>query len=197
MANKKTNNTKTKKVTKKNTKKTNKKNNSKKNIIIISSIIVVIIILILLIIILSSNKTIECNKKVSESDFNVNSNVLVYYKKDNINKIEVTKKIAISNNDNNVNYLSMVKSSMNNLYKEMGLNYKLSEENNKLVAKITYNKPKKYIIDNIYIEKENEGISFNVIKEDTNNSYATFDLSKKYSKDNIIKILNDAKYICK
>ena len=183
-----------KKTNKRKKKKANNKNNLK---IILPVVIIFLIVLVILIVILLGNKKIECTKTVSENDFKTNSKVLVYYKNDNINKIEVNKKIKISNNDNGVNYLSMVKSSMDNLYKEMKLDYKLTQKNNSLDVNIIYEKDEKYIIDNVYIEKETEGISFNVIKEDTNNSYATFDLSKKYYKNDILNIFKSAGYMCK
>ena len=46
------------------------------------------------------------------------------------------------------------------------------------------------ILDNLFIAIEENGVSVNLISEDSENNYATLDLSKKYSDDAVRKIIN-------
>ena len=180
-------------------KKSNKKNIKKtinRNIIYIVLACVVLLIIILLVILLSKKK-LECSKVTTNGGFNTNNAVTIYYKNNTIKKMNMVKKLRVSDKNSTVDYLSMISSSMDDAYRNMNLDYDISNENNELSVTIDYKDKKKYILDNIYVEKEAEGISFNVIKEDTYGYYATFDLSKEYSKEDMIKIMQKANYTCK
>ena len=75
-------------------------------------------------------------------------------------------------------------------------NSKESKENEKLVLKLKYTDKKEYILDNLSIEKKSDGIGINLLSEDREGNYATFNLSKRYSDKNIRKILEKADYTC-
>ena len=66
----------------------------------------------------------------------------------------------------------------------------------KLVLKLKYTDKKEYILDNLSIEKKSDGIGINLLSEDREGNYATFNLSKRYSDKNIRKILEKADYTC-
>ncbi len=177
----------------KTSKKNNKKNNKKIPLIIISISIIIILVIISSIFIIKSKK-LTCAKVVSENGFKINSKVIFKLNNKKIDSINLTRTISVVDSNTSINYLPMIKSSLDDIYKED--NYSNSLDDKKITINLLYNKNKKYIIDNIFIEKEDEGISFNVVKNDINGNYATFDLSKVYTKDSIKKILKRANYTC-
>lgn len=182
-----------KKVTK--TKK--KKKQNKKLILIITIALIILMLVIAISVCIVNGKKLTCTKLVSENGFKIESKVDFKLVNKKIESINLSRTISVMEQNTQVNYLSMIKSSMQDVYKNEGVNYSTNLDDNKLTVNLLYTKQKKYIIDNIFIEKEDDGISFNVIKEDTNGNYATFDLSKNYDKDSIIRILKKANYTCK
>ncbi len=75
--------------------------------------------------------------------------------------------------------------------------YETSKENGKLIIKLEYTGKKKYILDNLFIEKLGTEININLLSDDREGNYDTIDLSKRYNDKNIIKILQKADYACK
>lgn len=175
--------------------KNQKKLKARRNKLILG--IIIIVILIVLVILFINSKKIECSKSVSSGGFKIDSNVILKLSDNKINSIKLKRNINVMENNGNINYISMIKSSIEELYKTSDDKYSIDLGDNDLTLNAEYTNNKKYIIDNIFIEKETEGISFNIIKEDTNGSYATFDLSDNYNKKDVIKILEKASYICK
>lgn len=171
-----------------------KNNNTKKNIIIVLYIILIVVIIIVLSAVLTKSK-ITCTKSVN-GDVSIDSNATFYLKKNKIKYIEVSKKISVKDN-NSINYLDAIKTSLENNYKKEGISYEASKSEGKLNVKLKYIKEKEYILDNLFIEKSNDGININLLSEDKENNYGTIDLSKEYSEEKIIKILKKADYTCK
>lgn len=173
----------------------NKKHN-KKLVLIITIALMILLLVIAISVCIVNGKKLTCTKLVSENGFKIESKVDFKLVNKKIESINLSRTISVMDQNTTVNYLSMIKSSMQDVYKNEDVNYSINLDNNALTINLLYAKQKKYIIDNIFIEKEDDGISFNVIKEDTNGNYATFDLSKDYDKDTIIKILKKANYTC-
>ncbi len=171
-----------------------KNNNIKKNIIIVLYIILIVVIIMVLSAVLTKSK-ITCTKSVN-GDVSIDSNATFYLKKNKIKYIEVSKKISVKDN-NSINYLDAIKTSLENNYKKEGIFYEASKSEGKLNVKLKYIKEKEYILDNLFIEKSNDGININLLSEDKENNYGTIDLSKEYSEEKIIKILKKADYTCK
>lgn len=107
----------------------------------------------------------------------------------------VTKTINLKG-DNSDNYLDAIKTALESHYKKDGITMK-RQKNGKLIIKLEYTGKKKYILDNLFIEKLGTEISINLLSDDREGNYATIDLSKRYNDKNIIKILQKADYACK
>ena len=159
--------------------------------------LLVIVIIVVGIILFVNSKKITCTKSVTNGGFKIDSNVTMNLGNNKINSIKLNRTISAVDKNSNVNYINMIKSSVDELYKTSKNMYSVDAHDNELTLNVEYKETDKYIIDNIFIEKEDEGLSFNVIKEDSNLSYATFDLTKNYNKQDVIKILEKASYICK
>ncbi len=176
-----------------------KKNNSKNKKtlpLIIMTITIVIILVIVISITIINSKRLTCTKVVSENGFKTDSKVILKLNSKKIKSIDLTRTISVIDSNTSIKYLPMIKSSLDDIYKEYD-NYSISSDDKKVTVNLSYNENKKYIIDNIFIDKEDEGISFNVVKEDINGNYATFDLSKIYTKNSIKKLLKKSNYTCK
>ena len=196
---------KVKNVNSKNTKK--KSNNRKQNVkvkmkkdnskmyLIIGIVLIVVAAVISVITFSFENTKVTCKKDESKNGVTINSHVTVSKKKDKIENIEVIKTISLKG-DNRDNYLDAIKTSLEESYKKDGITYEISKKNEKLVLKLKYTDKKEYILDNLSIEKKSDGIGINLLSEDREDNYATFNLSKRYSDKNIRKILEKADYTC-
>lgn len=183
---------------KKNNKKGRKKKNNKNIIkVVLPIIILVILLVIILLVIFSGNKKIECTKKINNNGINLGNEIIVKMRDNNIKNIIVNKTITLDKKNSEIDYLSAIKSSLEDTYKKIGITYSIKEQEGKLIVNLTYNKKKEYILDNIFINFENNGLSINVISEDRENNYSKLDLSKKYEYKNVIKILEKSDYKCK
>lgn len=172
-----------------------KKNNSK--MYLITGIALIIIAEIIFSINFSfENTNINCKKEVKKNDVIIGSNIIVSKKKDSIESVLVTKTINLKD-DNSDSYLDAIKTALESHYKEDGITYETSKENDKLIIKLKYTGKKKYILDNLFIEKFGTEININLLSDDREGNYATIDLSKRYNDKNIIKILQRAYYTCK
>ncbi len=190
MKNKKNN-----KLTKKNDKKV--RDNKKNKIILIITTIIIVILLVLIITIFNGKTTIKCTKTTDNAGI-VSSDVITFNMKNKrISSITSKKVLSISKNDTDVNYLKSVKETLEDTYKNIGVEYSIEQKENELIIDLTYEKKKEYILDNIFVNLENEGVSVNVISEDSENNYAKIDLNKEYSKENIAEVLEKAKFSCK
>lgn len=169
----------------------------KKMIKKISIVLIVLVLLVLCIFFYINSKKITCTKTTNTDYFKTESKVVVTLGNSGIKKIDTTKKISMIKNDDETDYVSAIKSSANNAYKNLGIDYNMKLEDKTLIINATYSDKKKYIIDNIYVEKEDVGVSFNLIEEDLYEKYATFDLSKKYNNEKVKDILKKADYTCK
>ncbi len=179
----------------KSNRKNNRKNNKKLPLIIITIAIIIILVIVISISIVNS-KRLTCTKIVSENGFKTDSKVIFKLSNKKIESIDLTRTISVIDSNTSIKYLPMIKSSLDDIYKQYD-NYTITSDDKKITISLLYNENKKYIIDNIFIDKEDEGISFNVVKEDMNGNYATFDLSKIYTKDDVKNILKRANYTCK
>ncbi len=179
----------------KSNKKNNRKNNKKLSLMIITIAIIIILVIVISISIVNS-KRLTCTKIVSENGFKTDSKVILKLSNKKIKSIDLTRTISVIDSNTSVKYLPMIKSSLDDIYKQYD-NYTITSDDKKITISLLYNENKKYIIDNIFIDKEDEGISFNVVKEDMNGNYATFDLSKIYTKNSVKKLLKKSNYICK
>ncbi len=191
---KKTNNKKDVKTISKN--KEIKKNNKLK-IIIPTIVILIILIVVLLIILTSGKKTIICTKTLNENGVKVNDEITINMKNKSITKIVVYKTLSIDKSDDEISYLSAVKDALEDAYESIGIDYDITQSDDELIINLTYESKKEYILDNIFIDIEDDGLSVNVISEDRENNYATIDLSEEYDDENIIKIIENADYSCK
>ncbi len=176
-------------------KKGNAKNNKKLPLIIMVVVAIIILVIIISISIINSKK-LTCTKVVSENGFKTDSKVIFKFGSKKIESIDLKRSISVMDYNTSMKYIPMIKSSLDDMYKQYD-NYSISSDNKKITIKLLYNENKKYIIDNIFIDKEDDGISFNVVKEDINGNYATFDLSKFYTKSDAKNILKRANYTCK
>lgn len=177
--------------------KTKKKNNRCNNKKIICIIVITIIILAVLIItlIFGNNKKITCSKKINDKKIVMNNNVVVNLNGKNIKNIKVKKNIKID--DNTIDYLSALQDSLENNYKRQEIKYSMERRDNKLIVNLTYDKKKEYILEDLYIDLQDAGMSINIISEDNENIYGKLNIGKKYEYENIIKILEKANYMCK
>lgn len=186
---------------KKTVKKTKKKNNKEKNkkslkvVIIIACVVILLVALSLLLMFLKPKK-ISCTKKADNNGVLIHSNVVLNKNKKNIKNIVVTKKISIKTNDGQKNYLSAIVSSLEDNYKNKGIKYLIEEKSNQVVINLKYNKKEEYILDDLFIGIEEEGVSVNIMTEDRYDNYAKINLSKEYEDEDIIKILQKADYKC-
>ena len=151
------------------TKKNSKKakNKSKKKLIITISFIVCICIVITLFLLFYGKKKITCEKKDDNGSVLIKSSVQVNMRKKTIKEIMVNKEISIEKNGD------------------------------KLLINLKYNEKREYILDDLFIEIENDGISINLMSEDSENNYGKINLSKQYQDEDVIKILQKADYKCK
>lgn len=192
-------------MTKKNTKKTNnkktktntKKNNYNKTKVVITILISVIAIIFIILLLSNGTKKLNCTKKVNNNGILMNSEITFNTKDKKINDIIVNKTISIDKGSDKINYLSAIKTSLEENYKKEGIKYSIKNENNELVVNLKYNEEKEYILDNLFIDFEENGISINFVSEDRENNYAKIDLKKEYDYKNITKILEKSDYICK
>lgn len=177
--------------------KTKKKNNRCNNKKIIYIIVITIIILAVLIItlIFGNNKKITCSKKINDKKIVMNNNVVVNLNGKKIKNIKVKKNIKID--DNTIDYLSALQDSLENNYKKQEIKYSMERKGNELIANLTYDKKKEYILDNLYVDLQDAGMSINIISEDNENIYGKLNIGKEYEYENIIKILEKANYVCK
>lgn len=169
---KKTNNKKDVKITSKN-KETKK--NSKLKIIIPLVAVFIILVVVLLIVLTSGKKTISCTKNTNENGVKTSDKITINMKKENINNIVVNKTLSIDKEGDDVNYLSAVKDALEDAYKNIDIDYNIKQNDDELVIDLTYDEEKEYILDNIFINLEDDGLSVNVISEDRENNYATID----------------------
>lgn len=192
-------------------KKSNKAKNTKKNIknkksdkkinkkmIIISLIVLLVIIFVVTIIFLfNKNNVITCTKKINENGISMKSDITFNTKDNQIKNIIVKKTLSITSDDGNMDYLSAIKDVLKENFESQKIEYKIEEQEDKLIINLKYDKKEEYILDNLFISIENSGININVMSEDRENNYATIDLSKEYNDKDIIKILEKADYSCK
>lgn len=173
-----------------------KKKNSKKIIKIVLPIAIILIILLILILsfVFHKNKKIECSKKVGNDNFSMKSKIEIDLKYNKIKKINVKKEIKISNNE--IDYLSVLKQSLQETYSDLGVIYDIKKQGDELLVNITYNKDKEYVLDNLDIDLQESGMSIDIISEDGEGNNAKVDLSKEYKDEKIIKILQKADYKC-
>lgn len=173
-----------------------KKNNRCNNKKIICIIVITIIILAVLIIsLIINNKKITCSKKINDKKIVMNNNIVVNLNGKKIKNIKVEKNIKID--DNTIDYLSALQDSLENNYKKQEIKYSMERKGNELIANLTYDKKKEYILDNLYVDLQDAGMSINIISEDNENIYGKLNIGKKYEYENIIKILEKANYMCK
>lgn len=170
-----------------------KKNNFNKTLIPI--IVVCVIVVIMLCVLLLKNKKVECTKTTNRDGIKETINVLFELKSDKI--VNLTNKKELVFNKNNYNYVSAVKNALEENYKNKDLTYNISSSKNRINIDFSYNKNKKYILDDMSVSSSQDGISINIVSEDKMQEYATFDLSKKYSENNIKTIMKKANFTCK
>lgn len=184
---------------KNNVKKSNEKNTNKgKSVrkIIIAAVLIVAAITIMAIILINRPSKISCTKKINENGVSMQSTIDIENNDGVINNVIVNKVISIKDENGQIDYMDAVKTSLENAYKQEGIKYNLEIKEDELLVKLVYEKRKEYILDNLFIAIEENGVSVNLISEDSENNYATLDLSKKYSDENIIKIIEKADYKC-
>ena len=194
MKNSKTN----KKSVPKKRKVTNKKRSNKKNTFnktLIPIIIVCIVLVIILCILLLKTKKVECAKTNNRDGIKETINVLFELKNDKI--VNLTNKKELVFNKENINYVSAVKNALEENYKNKDINYNISSSKNKINIDFSYNKNKKYILDDMSLSSSDDGISINIVSEDKMQEYATFNLGKNYSEKNIKAIMKKANFTCK
>lgn len=109
----------------------------------------------------------------------------------------LNKEISILEDDKKMNYLDVIKTTLESHYKRAGITYNIKIEDNYLFVKLIYDKNKYYILDDLYILKNDSGININFISEDNDGNYASISLSKQYKYKNMIKIIEKADYKCK
>lgn len=175
------------------TKKNNRCNNKKIICIIVITIIILAVLIITLI--FGNNKKIICSKKINDKKIVMNNNVVVNLNGKNIKNIKVNKNIIID--DNTIDYLSALQDSLENNYKRQEIKYSMERKGNELIANLTYDKKKEYILEDLYIDLQDAGMSINIISEDNENIYGKLNIGKEYEYKNIIKILEKANYVCK
>ena len=118
------------------------------------------------------------------------------YNGNGIENIHNKRIITLKSKTNN-SYLQMIKGLIKQQYKTDGVDSKIDTKDNIIILDLNYTKKQKYIIDNLSINIEDVGLSYDIISNDIEGQYGTLDLSKKYSKKEIIKILKRANYVCK
>lgn len=175
------------------TKKNNRCNNKKIICIIVITIIILAVLIITLI--FGNNKKIICSKKINDKKIVMNNNIVVNLNGKKIKNIKVKKNIKID--DNTIDYLSALQDSLENNYKKQEIKYSMERKGNELIANLTYDKKKEYILDNLYVDLQDAGMNINIISEDNENIYGKLNIGKEYEYENIIKILEKANYVCK
>lgn len=175
------------------TKKNNRCNNKKIICIIVITIIILAVLIITLI--FGNNKKITCSKKINDKKIVMNNNIVVNLNGKKIKNIKVKKNIKID--DNTIGYLSALQDSLENNYKKQEIKYSMERKGNELIANLTYDRKKEYILDNLYVDLQDAGMSINIISEDNENIYGKLNIGKEYEYENIIKILEKANYVCK
>lgn len=176
-------------------KKYNKKRYKDNKKIIIGVVIAIIILLIIVLLMLFVGmKKVDCSKKVGNDNFSMKSKIEIDLKYNKIKKVNVKKQIKISNNE--VDYLSVLKQSLQETYGDLGVIYDIKKQGDELLVNVTYNKAGEYVLDNLDIDLQKSGMSINIISEDGEGNNAKIDLSKEYGDKKIIKILQKADYKC-
>lgn len=186
------------KNTKKNIK--NKKSDKKinKKMIIISLIVLLLIVFaVTMIFLFNKDNVIICSKNVDENGILMKSDITFNTKDNQIKNIIVKKTLSITSDDGKMDYLGAIKDVLKENFESKKIEYKIEEQEDKLIINLKYDKKEEYILDNLFISIENSGININVMSEDRENNYATIDLSKEYNDKDIIKILEKADYFCK
>ena len=186
------------KNTKKNIK--NKKSDKKinKKMIIISLIVLLLIVFaVTMIFLFNKDNEIICSKNVDENGILMKSDITFNTKDNQIKNIIVKKTLSITSDDGKMDYLGDIKDVLKENFESKKIEYKIEEQEDKLIINLKYDKKEEYILDNLFISIENSGININVMSEDRENNYATIDLSKEYNDKDIIKILEKADYFCK
>lgn len=178
-------------------KKVQKNANKKKTLIISLIAILIIIVAATLIFIVLAPEKINCTKTLNDNGVLMESKISTNVKGTKIKKIIVNKEIKILNNDKTIDYLDAIKSSLEDRYKRENINYEIDKKNDKLFIELTYNDDKEYILDDLFINLNDTGISINFISDDIENNYVKFNLKRQYKKENIIKIIEKADYECK
>jgi len=176
-----------------------KKKNSKKTIKIVLSIVILLIILLILILslVFHKNKKIECTKEVNNNGIRLYNEIIIKMNDNNVGKVVVNKKISINKLDNKIDYLGAIRTALDDTYKKLNVAYSIKEQGNELIINLIYDKKQEYILDNILIDLENDGLIINIISEDRENNYVKINLSKEYDDKNIIKMLEKSDYKCK
>lgn len=171
-----------------------KKNNSK----IIISIVVVIILIILFLLLFNKLRVskITCTNKISENGIKQKSVMSISVKNNKIILIENKKELYLDKKVSEYGVLDAIKTTLEEEYKKQGIKNSITKEGNKLVITLTYKDKKKYMLDNVILSLEDNGFGINVIGEDTESSYLTFNLKDKYDKKKIIEIFNKNGYKC-
>ena len=173
----------------------NKNNKNVKNIVFVPIIIAIVILMILSMKIFDT-RTLTCTKNSRDGMVISENKVILKLNNDDIKNIKVTKNFTVESKGD-VDYISSVKTALDSIYKDLDVKYKVTKRNNSSFLEVTYDKKKEYIIDNVSVVMENDGISINLISEDNGNNYAKIDLSKKHTMDDLKTIFKKAKYTCK
>lgn len=178
----------------------NKKSDKKinKKMIIISLIVLLLIVFaVTMIFLFNKDNVITCSKNVDENGILMKSDITFNTKDNQIKNIIVKKTLSITSDDGKMDYLGAIKDVLKENFESKKIEYKIEEQEDKLIINLKYDKKEEYILDNLFISIENSGININVMSEDRENNYATIDLSKEYNDKDIIKILEKADYFCK
>ncbi len=176
-----------------------KKKNSKKIVKVVLPIAIILIILLILILsfVFHKNKKIECTKEVNNNGIRLNNEIIIKMNDNHVGKIVVNKKVSINKLDNKIDYLGAIRTALEDTYKKLDINYSIKDQNDELIINLIYDKKQEYILDNIFINLESDGLIINVISEDRENNYVKINLSKEYDDKNIRKILEKSNYKCK
>ena len=174
------------KTKKKNNKKKNKRDNSNLVILVLLVLITILIITIISLAILNKN-TIRCSKTSDLKGYSEVSKIKLKYNDSGIQNIHNKRIITLKSKTNN-SYLQMIKGLIEQQYKTDGVDSIIDTKDNIIILDL---------IDNLSINIEDVGLSYDIISNDIEGQYGTLDLSKKYSKKEIVKILKRANYVCK
>lgn len=176
-----------------------KKVHKNKNKILIISLIATLIIIVaaILIFIVLAPEKINCTKLLKDDGILMESKINMKVRGTKIKNVIVNKEIKILNQDEKIDYLDAVRTSLEDRYKRENIKYKIDKKNDKLFIELIYNDDKEYILDDLFININDTGISINFISDDIENNYIKLNLKRQYKKENIIKIIEKADYKCK